>query len=312
MCLRSRLADRADARMHGCASRMGVCNHLESDGVPTRPTCVPRALTRLAAGYALRKRIEARRRARMEDDMGNRAVITDVNRTMGVYLHWNGGRQSVEAFLKYCDLCGYRSPTSDDYGWARLCQVIGNYFGPSGLSVGIRPYTNDDLEDPGDNGIYVIDGWDIVDRVRPYGWDDYEWEEEVGHDLTEMLHEIDSAQPARGQLGAFIDATAISRDDLAVGDTVWRREWDSHLTVSTIAGFVQEDEAPRPDLAGLPYTNLYPGDAADPRNIIQDKVVYRASETSLVSADGEPARVVMRDDGYVPSDTVVQETGKER
>ena len=99
--------------------------------------------------------------------MGNRAVITDVNRTMGVYLHWNGGRQSVEAFLKYCDLCGYRAPSQDDYGWARLCQVIGNYFGPSGLSVGIRPYTNDDLEDLGDNGIYVIDGWDIVDRVPP-------------------------------------------------------------------------------------------------------------------------------------------------
>ena len=44
--------------------------------------------------------------------MGNRAVITTrkagVNPAnsdaTGVYLHWNGGRDSVEAFLAYCKL----------------------------------------------------------------------------------------------------------------------------------------------------------------------------------------------------------------
>lgn len=43
--------------------------------------------------------------------MGNRAVITtskapDVSgaKDLGIYLHWNGGRDSVEAFLKYCVL----------------------------------------------------------------------------------------------------------------------------------------------------------------------------------------------------------------
>ena len=51
--------------------------------------------------------------------MGNRAVITNsksfdvANSTdLGVYLHWNGGRDSVEAFLKYCKLKGYRPPRS--------------------------------------------------------------------------------------------------------------------------------------------------------------------------------------------------------
>ena len=47
-----------------------------------------------------------------------------------------------EAFIKYCGLHEYPSPDQGSYGWARLCQVIGNFFGGS-LSVGIKPYTHD-------------------------------------------------------------------------------------------------------------------------------------------------------------------------
>ena len=54
--------------------------------------------------------------------MGNRAVITTPERKIGLYLHWNGGRDTVEPLLRYCDLKGYRAPGSDSYGWARLCQ----------------------------------------------------------------------------------------------------------------------------------------------------------------------------------------------
>jgi hypothetical protein len=72
--------------------------------------------------------------------MGNRAVITTKenfeNNGIGIYLHWNGGYDSVSAFLKYCELKGYRTPDKDCYGWARLCQVIGNFFGGS-TSIGI-------------------------------------------------------------------------------------------------------------------------------------------------------------------------------
>ena len=46
--------------------------------------------------------------------MGNRAVITTKenfeNNGIGIYLHWNGGRDSVEGFLEYCRRKGYRSP----------------------------------------------------------------------------------------------------------------------------------------------------------------------------------------------------------
>ena len=98
--------------------------------------------------------------------MGNRAVITTKEgyiiqeSNLGVYLHWNGGRDSVEAFLKYCELKGFRSPENDCYGWARLCQVIGNFFG-GGNSVGIDVVENLDCNNF-DNGVYIIENNTLV------------------------------------------------------------------------------------------------------------------------------------------------------
>ena len=150
--------------------------------------------------------------------MGNRAIITTRERELGVYVHWNGGRDSVEAFLEYCHLRGFRSPDSDPYGWARLCQVIANYMGVEGLSVGIMRYSDDDSMDPGDNGVYVIEGWGIVGRVGLPGW----FEEQREYPMREMLLSIDDAQPEDQRLGrGFIDAVEVNTGDIRVGDTVY-------------------------------------------------------------------------------------------
>lgn len=133
--------------------------------------------------------------------MGNRAVITTsdaINEAsnssnIGVYLHWNGGRDSVEAFLTYCMLQGFREPEEDCYGWARLCQVIGNFFGGT-LSLGIEKCCDLDCEN-WDNGVYIIKDWEIVGREY------FEGEEQQHHDLLEMLLEIDKRQPEHMQLG---------------------------------------------------------------------------------------------------------------
>ena len=135
--------------------------------------------------------------------MGNRAVITTPERKIGLYLHWNGGRDTVEPLLRYCELKGYRPPSADTYGWARMAQVMGNFFGGT-LSVGIGTYTDDERMDPGDNGIYVIDGWRIVERLRakhddgwrPAGTEPIPAEDEQGvYDFDEMLHALDRAMP---------------------------------------------------------------------------------------------------------------------
>ena len=151
--------------------------------------------------------------------MGNRAVITtEYNYThngLGVYLHWNGGRDSVEAFLKYMELRGFRSPEHDEtYAWARLCQVIGNFFG-GGLSVGVG--TVDHLDTDGDNGTYLIRGWHIIGRRNFDGC-----QEQREHDLNEMLKEIDSKQPEDDRLGdEFLNAVEIRTDDIVTGDVVF-------------------------------------------------------------------------------------------
>lgn len=119
--------------------------------------------------------------------MGNRAVITTEDKQIGIYLHWNGGRDSVEGFLLYCKLKEYRCPENDCYGWARLCQVIGNFFGGE-CSVGIDKYDRLDT-DNGDNGTYIIKDWQIVGKeFEPLGPLDIE-------QVKNMLIAINNSMP---------------------------------------------------------------------------------------------------------------------
>lgn len=127
--------------------------------------------------------------------MGNRAVITTRkdfdNNGIGVYVHWNGGRDSVNAFLTYCAMKDYREPEKDCYGWARLCQVIGNYFGGT-TSVGIDTINHLDC-DNGDNGTYIIENWKIVGREY------FDWGEQNNYDLESFVKDINASQPKEEQ-----------------------------------------------------------------------------------------------------------------
>lgn len=133
--------------------------------------------------------------------MGNRAVITTEenfnNNGIGIYVHWNGGRESVEGFLTYCAIFGHRAPTTDCYGWARLTQVIANFFGGS-LSIGVDVVNSLDCDNY-DNGVYLIDGWKIIGRK----YFDYEEKSifDMDSELGEFLKAIDESQPKSEQLG---------------------------------------------------------------------------------------------------------------
>lgn len=170
--------------------------------------------------------------------MGNRAVITTPERRVGLYLHWNGGRDTVEPLLRYCELKGYRAPSADSYGWARLAQVVGNFFGGT-CSVGIDAYTTDANMDPGDNGIYVIRGWRIVDRIYPYEG----FEEQDEHDFDGMLRALDEAMPEGERLGELLDSQEVPTADLVPGDSVWVQEVDDSFKRYPVVGFA-DDGAP--------------------------------------------------------------------
>ena len=129
-----------------------------------------------------------------------------------------------------------------------MCQVMGNFFGGS-LSLGIGPYTTDRQMDPGDNGIYVIEGWRLVDHPRTEydeSWnavgmrsfepsEEYDW-----HEFDDMLRAFDAAMPERLRLGGVLDSIEVPVSEVVLGDEVWMYDsvygkWES----SPVVGFGQ-------------------------------------------------------------------------
>lgn len=108
--------------------------------------------------------------------MGNRAfIVFEANSNEkpkgsealpAVYLHWNGGPESIYAILAYTkELC---RAGDRDYIPARFVQIVGNYFA-SNLSLGLSATKREDireLADVGDNGVYVVntDTWEVTQR----------------------------------------------------------------------------------------------------------------------------------------------------
>jgi len=93
--------------------------------------------------------------------MGNRAVITTKTTPSApaIYLHWNGGRDSVEAFLLTGRLMGHEINTAkgmDDFS-RFLSRYFFGYEGDLGMTIYRMPYAEADT-DNGDNGVYIVDG----------------------------------------------------------------------------------------------------------------------------------------------------------
>ena len=168
--------------------------------------------------------------------MGNRAIMLSKNdmladgkinpNQIGVYLHWNGGRDSVSAFLKYCKLKGYRSPSTDCYGWACLCNVISNFFG-DGMSLGIDIASRLDCNNY-DNGVYIIDRWEIVGRLYNHGT------EQSNYDVDSFVLELNERMPEQSRMDArvlkeLLKAEEVPYQELRLGDVIWARcsgDWD--------------------------------------------------------------------------------------
>ena len=112
--------------------------------------------------------------------MGNRAVIQMVGQDVGMYLHHNGGLDTVQPLLDVAKEYGVRG---EDYGIARLAQMMGNFFGGT-LSVGISTVDRLDRNNH-DNGTYVIDDQlDIVERLFQH------YPEQQYHDYDGMKAQI--------------------------------------------------------------------------------------------------------------------------
>jgi len=104
--------------------------------------------------------------------MGNRAVITFSTYTNApaVYLHWNGGRASVEGFLSAARQLGLRharTPQAQTDALDQLAEMLARYYFRCnvGMTVYRLHYAGSD-RDNGDNGTYLIgDDLTIIDRL---------------------------------------------------------------------------------------------------------------------------------------------------
>jgi hypothetical protein len=93
--------------------------------------------------------------------MGNRAVITfdQTNNAPCIYLHWNGGRASVEGFLEAARNLGLRRAErgQEHQVLDNLAGLVARHFfgGEVGLTVYRETYGRAD-KDNGDNGVYLL------------------------------------------------------------------------------------------------------------------------------------------------------------
>lgn len=198
--------------------------------------------------------------------MGNRALIIGKGASVGIYLHWNGGRDSVEAFLRWAELS--QLPSIENRGEIALAAVIANFFGNDGNSISLETVDPANLADsaPYDNGVYVVEGHKIVERVKAPDF------EQRQYDLTEMLILIDGRQPESDQLGAqFLLAEERPTAELKEGERVFIRDHhgEEKYILRTVLGHID----------GTPYVDRYPNqdNAKNPNSRLKGTVTRIAA-----------------------------------
>lgn len=104
--------------------------------------------------------------------MGNRCVITNKDKSKSIYLHWNGGRDTIEPMLRVAKRHG---------GTFEILSAIAHKV----FDGEITPYEMADT-DNGDNGVYIVD-----DNLNIIGREFFGWKEQQSHNpyLMEIVIE---------------------------------------------------------------------------------------------------------------------------
>jgi hypothetical protein len=183
----------------------------------------------------------------------------------------------VAAFLRYAELAGLPPLTADGGGYAQLLTVLVNFVGNDGLTVALATFDSrrraEDFDS--DNGVYLVRGHEIVGRIAAPRI------EQDAHDLNEMLHALDQAQPEADRLGGYLDATERLTDSLTVGERVWVRDHfsrNSRYILRTVIGHgtgAYVNGAGRP---GVPYVDRFDNqdNSKNPNSYISTPTAYVA------------------------------------
>lgn len=120
---------------------------------------------------------------------------TGVYSDLDIYLHWYGHRSGVEAFLEYTRRAGLPPISPGPYEPFDLTGVVEMYWITQNtiqnpghtVCLSVIPRILSKADSPGDNGILIVDGFDIIGRVDGRGTNSG-----VGYDLNEFMLTIDS------------------------------------------------------------------------------------------------------------------------
>jgi hypothetical protein len=132
--------------------------------------------------------------------MGNRAVVCfdEFNdNAIGIYLHWNGGRDSIEGFLLAARTIMDGRMPDEQYARARLIQVMTTFF-PGNLSIGVARCCELDCNN-GDNGLYVVSSETLEIVGRHYAREDEQLEYEPQDIADQILKGLTASSEAQGE-----------------------------------------------------------------------------------------------------------------
>lgn len=121
--------------------------------------------------------------------MGNRAVVQFKGEAekVGVYLHWNGGPESVMAFVQ--EMVD-RNWVRTDYAPARMCGIVSEYFDADGkddrgTSLGVYPIEETSGMADYDNGLFQV-------QLSSYGYKMIQTNPHNGTPKTVSLKDLDA------------------------------------------------------------------------------------------------------------------------
>lgn len=162
--------------------------------------------------------------------MGNRANVHFVDNDIHVYLHWNGGIESVAAFLQQtANIMGNRTGDAQ-YFTARFIQVVGNFFGGNtSLGVSNKFYDGKSYKVKVGKTVSVAyngkDYQELSDIVEGLKGDEY-WS---GH--YPIIQQLNEKTPSSGDKSAY--TVFIDNDGAIEAIKTECYSWDAHDLAET-------------------------------------------------------------------------------
>lgn len=111
--------------------------------------------------------------------MGNRAVITKLGSEKGIYLHWNGGMDSVKPIVWFA-----HNFIKDEEELDAINSVC-KFYGLNTCYDNVNKLDCDNY----DNGVYLVDNGEIIGRVYNHG------EEQDNYDFNEFVCSLNESMP---------------------------------------------------------------------------------------------------------------------